>query len=64
MIIMRIKLQMYNAAAATAAATIARRYYDFNLIVMLFVYGLWISLFVCGNRPLFRLDPPLQWINV
>ena len=35
MIIMRIKLQMYIVAAA--AATIARRYYDFNLIVMLFV---------------------------
>lgn len=37
MIIMRIKLQMYIVAAAAAAATIARRYYDFNLIVMLFV---------------------------
>lgn len=30
---MRIKLQMY----IVAAATIARRYYDFNLIVMRFV---------------------------
>lgn len=33
MIIMRIKLQMY----IVAAATIASRYYDFNLIVMRFV---------------------------
>lgn len=51
MIIMRIKLQMYIVAAATAA-NIARRYYDFNLIVMLFV---------CISQP--WISPPSLWLQ-
>lgn len=56
MIIMSIKLQMY----IVAAATITRRYYDFNLIVMLFVCMSRESLPLRYGSPLRVLSSRLQ----